>query len=1755
MKKITLIVMLFLAIGIGNAQTALTAGDIAFVGSNADGMLNSDDTVAFVLLKDIDAATTIIFTDMGWNDGTGFFTASGDGEFTWTSGIARSAGDVVTIDMGPLFPAAYSTIGDQLFAIQGSTASPTFIAGLQYNDASGDDGNWDGSAISNSTSALPNALVTGTTAVRLVPEQDNWQFSCALAGGGPITGTPAQIRAIVNNRANWVSNDSTPYNPALESGCGFTVTSGGDTTPPVIVCAPTPAPISAGINGLAAIPDLVSGTTATDNVSIPANITITQAPVAGTMVGAGVYSVVLTATDEAGNSATCTITVTINEPPFTVLNPGEVAFVGFNLDGNDGFAFIILKDIIAGTNIKFTDCGVSNPNTISCVGAGGEGSATWYAPSAMMAGDIVTLPGSFLSGSILSAVGDQLFAYQGTAASPNFITAIHCNVETGVTNDTDWDGANTSNSTTALPDQLTNGVNAIRLYAAGPPETEIDNWQFDCTSVPGGFPITGTALQLSAIINDIQYWTSNDLTEYVPTAKAGCLYNVLPPDVTPPVAVCMDATLSLDATGNATLSASDVDGGSSDNSGSFTLSVSPSAFTCANVGANTVTLTVTDPSGNSSTCTATVTVEDTIAPTATCQDFTVQLDATGNAVITAADINNGSSDNCGIASLSVSPSTFDCTNIGSNSVTLTVTDVNNNSSICNATVTVVDTIDPVAVCKDITVTLDASGNATITADDVDNGSNDNCSLVTLSVSQTTFSCADVGTNSVLLTVTDFSGNTATCNATVTVQDNVAPTVVCQNITVPLDATGNATITAADVDNGSSDACGIVSLSVAPSTFTCSEIGANTVTLTVQDINGNSETCTAVVTITDPLSACNQPPIAVCQPVTVNADGICEGNAVATDFDGGSSDPDGDPLTFAVSPVGPYPVGITNVTLTVSDGTLSDSCNTTITVVDSTPPTANCAAPFTIQLDSNGNASISVADIDAGSSDNCGIASTAIDISNFTCADVGPNTVTLTVFDVNGNSATCSTIVTVQDTVAPIANCAAPFTIQLDATGNASISVADIDNGSSDACGIASTSIDVGNFTCANVGPNTVTLTVFDVNGNSATCTTIVTVQDTIAPIANCAAPFTIQLDATGNASISVADIDNGSSDACGIASTSIDVGNFTCADVGPNTVTLTVFDVNGNSATCTTIVTVQDSVAPIANCAAPFTIQLDANGNASISVADIDNGSSDACGIASTAIDISNFTCADVGPNTVTLTVTDINGNSSTCTTIVTVVDTLVPSVICTSDITVNTDAGNCAAIVNFPMPITSDNCGVATVVQTLGDPSGSAFPVGINVIEFTATDVNGNSNTCSFTITVVDNEAPVAVCQNITIPLDPSGNASIVPADVDGGSTDQCGIANIAIDIDTFDCSDVGDNNVVLSVTDVNGNVATCIAIVTVEDVTAPIVACQNLTVELDANSGTVTISGTDIDNGSTDACGIATYSLDIDTFDCSNIGDNTVVLTVTDVNGNSASCTAIVTVEDNTSPTLVCQDFTIAIGPEGTAILNPSDVIATNDDACGIFTTAVDITEFTCADIGTPITVQVFSQDNNGNLSTCTATVTAVDLLGPEINCPANQTVDPGAGNLFYIVPDYFGTGAAMAIDNCTDPVVLTTQDPEAGTALPDGTYTITLTATDAYGNSSSCQFELEVESVIGVEDQNFSSLTIYPVPTKNNLRISNPQSIDLEILEIYDLRGRLVQQTNLKGMNTHKTVDVSKLAAASYYVKIIGKSGQIIKRMLKE
>ncbi|MCB0465425.1 MAG: T9SS type A sorting domain-containing protein, partial [Aequorivita sp.] len=146
---------------------------------------------------------------------------------------------------------------------------------------------------------------------------------------------------------------------------------------------------------------------------------------------------------------------------------------------------------------------------------------------------------------------------------------------------------------------------------------------------------------------------------------------------------------------------------------------------------------------------------------------------------------------------------------------------------------------------------------------------------------------------------------------------------------------------------------------------------------------------------------------------------------------------------------------------------------------------------------------------------------------------------------------------------------------------------------------------------------------------------------------------------------------------------------------------------------------------------------------------------------------------------------------------------------------------------------------------------------------------------------------------------------------------------------------------------------------------------------------------------------------------------------------------------------------------------------------------------------------------------------------------------------------------TGEATAVDNCTDPVDITTQDPAPGTPLPDGVYTITLTATDAYGNTSTCEFELTVESILGAGDHNadIGSVQMYPNPAKNTVTIGNPQSLSLENLSIFDIRGRMVKSIDLRSMGTQKTIDVSEMAAATYLVIIQGENGQITKRLIKE
>lgn len=198
----------------------------------------------------------------------------------------------------------------------------------------------------------------------------------------------------------------------------------------------------------------------------------------------------------------------------------------------------------------------------------------------------------------------------------------------------------------------------------------------------------------------------------------------------------------------------------------------------------------------------------------------------------------------------------------------------------------------------------------------------------------------------------------------------------------------------------------------------------------------------------------------------------------------------------------------------------------------------------------------------------------------------------------------------------------------------------------------------------------------------------------------------------------------------------------------------------------------QKSIVPIpsimANCQ-PLTVFLDEQGVATITPEQINNASSSSCPIDSMTLDISQFSCDDLGTNTVTLTVTDLNGNSSECETIVTVNDSFAPQVSGPDDISVNTlpSSDSCGMIVTYDPIQATDNCGTDDVIilQTSGLGNGALFPVGTTTESYEATDNAGNVTVFSFSITVSDATAPEFVnCPDVMIETVATGEAYTIP-------------------------------------------------------------------------------------------------------------------------------------------------------------------------------------------------------------------------------------------------------------------------------------------------------------------------------------------------------------------------------------------------------
>ncbi|MCB0706879.1 MAG: HYR domain-containing protein, partial [Saprospiraceae bacterium] len=373
-----------------------------------------------------------------------------------------------------------------------------------------------------------------------------------------------------------------------------------------------------------------------------------------------------------------------------------------------------------------------------------------------------------------------------------------------------------------------------------------------------------------------------------------------------------------------------------------------------------------------------------------------------------------------------------------------------------------------------------------------------------------------------------------------------------------------------------------------------------------------------------------------------------------------------------------------------------------------------------------------------------------------------------------------------------------------------------------------------------------------------------------------------------------------------------------------------------------------------------------------------------------------SMTTFPVGTTTNIFVVTDASNNTNTCSFTVTVNDVENPTITCPMNITVNNDPGVCGAGVEYGIS-SSDNCPGQTVMQTAGQASMTTFPVGTTTNIFVVTDASNNTNTCSFTVTVNDNEDPFISCpSDITVDNDPG----LCSADVfyNVSISDNCPGVMLSQDSGGGPTFEVGTTEVCWTATDAAGNDNSCCFNVTVNDNEDPFISCPaNITVDNDPGLCSADVFYNISIN---DNCPGVMLSQDSGGGPTFEIGTTEVCWTATDAAGNDNSCCFNVTVNDNEAPTAVCQMATVVLDGAGAGLLAAADVDGGSFDNCPDFELEVNPDVFGCEDVG-PQTTILSITDASENSDNCVAVVDVIASLActpPEIrNYGGPNVTDP--------------------------------------------------------------------------------------------------------------------------------------------------------------
>ncbi|MDQ3015618.1 MAG: T9SS type A sorting domain-containing protein [Bacteroidota bacterium] len=536
-----------------------------------------------------------------------------------------------------------------------------------------------------------------------------------------------------------------------------------------------------------------------------------------------------------------------------------------------------------------------------------------------------------------------------------------------------------------------------------------------------------------------------------------------------------------------------------------------------------------------------------------------------------------------------------------------------------------------------------------------------------------------------------------------------------------------------------------------------------------------------------------------------------------------------------------------------------------------------------------------------------------------------------------------------------------------------------------------------------------------------------------------------------------------------------DVSNGGDGCIG-DTLTITryyIIDFDGDTVTTTTdrdsciqLLSFVDNVPPSITCPATVTVQCAQEVPIPSTTAVI---ASDNCGGVPSLTFVSDVTSNMSCTNRLTLTrtyrATDACGNSSTCAQTITVFDNMVPVLTCPAPVTVT-----CASDVPAPSTASvnvSDNCGGMATVIVLPDITTNMTCANRFVLTRTyrATDLCGNSATCTQTITVIDNTPPVIFC-----PPDATFEcASQIPAinTMSATSSDNCGgvvtVMHVSDAITNATCTNRFTLLRTYRAIDACGNSATCTQSITVFDETPPTITCpEHVTVTCANNVPPVNMwSATVSDN-----CGgmvVKEHISDVTVNQtCANRFTINRTYRATDLCGNSSTCIQTITVNDNVPPSITCPaPVTVTCDADVPPVATGS---VTASDNCGGVTIVGFISDVTvnqtCTNRLTVIRTYQAS-DLCGNTATCAQTITVNDNVLPDITCPANVSV-----SCVTDVPPVNTAGIA-ASDNCGGVTIVgfisdVTVNQTCANRL---TVIRTYQASDLCGNTAQCSHSIFV------------------------------------------------------------------------------------------